>query len=300
MSKKAAVRFPDHFYRPEALADWLELTALCSDDGDASMGDAQRELDRLNYGNAESLLGNALTEFDRRVRATGSAAYPFERGDTSIQLKGAARDYPAYFFCLALSYFGWKIRNKAPDNPWLLFEELSVFSAKNYLGGDAMLFGTSAHKGPKAKKVFKTKVDALVSALGEGQSFSSTKTFSSRDSKLDIVAWKGFDDKRSSQLVVFGQCKAGQNWQDGLSELDPDTFWDQWLSGGKGKVSQLLRSVFIPHRLFDDDEWDHRARSARLLFDRCRVVSHSHPHTASGPFAHRLLECCRSEWTLPV
>src|SRR5262249_27073697 len=146
--------FPVDYQKPEVLADWLELTALSAADQNASMGDAQRELDRLNYGNRESLMGNVMTEFDRRVRATGPEGYPFERGETSIQLKGVASSYPAYCFCLALSYCGWTIRKKAPENPWLLFEELSFFSAKNYLRGDAVLFGTSARSGKKGTKVF--------------------------------------------------------------------------------------------------------------------------------------------------
>ncbi len=300
MPASVVVPFPDNFLQAEALADWLELTALHAADQDASIGDLQRELDRLNHGNRESLLGNVLTEFDRRERATGQAAYPFERGATSIRLKSKPSNFPAYFFCLALSYHGWTIRKGVKENPWLLFEELSFFSAKNYLGGEAILFGTSSRKGTKAKKKFRAGVEALVKALGEGQCFTSEKTFSSKDSKLDLVAWKPFPDKRASQIIVFGQCAAGANWRDKLTELDPEAFWDQWMTGGKGKVSSPLRSVFMPHRVFDADEWEDRARWARLLFDRCRVVTHAHQDTATGAFADRLLECCRTEWSLPV
>jgi hypothetical protein len=299
MPTAIVVPFPDDFRKPEALADWLELTALHAADHDSSIGDVERELNRLNYGGRESLLGNILTELDRRVRATGDVAYPFERGATSIQLKGDASRYPAYLFCLALSYYKWKIRKGVPENPWLLFEELAFYSAKNYLG-QAILFGTSSRKGSKAKDKFKTSIDNLVKALGEGQSFTSKRTFSSKDSKLDLVAWKGFEDRRASQIIIFGQCKAGEDWRAGLTELDPESFWDKWMTGGKGKVSKPLRSVFIPHRVFDDEEWDLRARDARLLFDRCRVVAHAHKDTAEGPFADRLLNCCRAEWSLPV
>lgn len=299
MSNPVIVRFPDDFQKPEALADWLELTAIHAADQDASIGDVQRELDRLNCGNQESLLGNVLTEIDRRERATGSSAYPFERGATSIQLKVTGSNYPAYLFCLALSYFGWKIRKGAAENPWLLFEELSFFSAKHYLAGSALLFGTSSRQGNKAKGVFKAKINALVDALGEGQPFLSTRTFSTKDSKLDLVAWKGFEDRRASQIILFGQCKAGANWHTQL-QFEPDVFWDQWMTGGKGKVSRLLRSIFVPHRIFDDEEWEHRAREARLLFDRCRIVNHAHPDTSSGAFSTRLLTCCRTEWKLPV
>lgn len=298
MATPVVVPFPNDFQKPEMLADWLELTALHAADQDASVGDIQRELDRLNQGDRESLLGNVLTEVDRRVKATGLPAYPFERGATSIQLKGNASDYPAYFFCLALSYFGWKIRKAVADNPWLLFEELSFYSAKNYLG-NALLFGTSSRQGTKAKSVFKTKINDLVKALGEGQPFISKKSFSAKDSKLDLVAWKGFNDGRASQIIIFGQCKAGANWYNQL-QFDPDVFWDQWMTGGKGKVSRLLRSVFVPYRIFDDEEWEHWAREARLLFDRCRIVNHAHSDTKSGTFATRLLKCCRTEWKLPV
>ena len=181
MAKAVVVPFPEDFEKPEALADWLELTALHAADRDASIGDVQRELDRLNHGNRESLLGNVMTEFDRRVRATGSTAYPFERGATSIQLTGNPREYPAYFFCLALSYYRWKLRKGVKENPWLLFEQLACFSARNYLGGQSILFGTSSRQGKKAKKTFKAKIEALVKALGEGQCFTK-RSFSSKDS----------------------------------------------------------------------------------------------------------------------
>ena len=299
MPATVVVPFPENFLQPEALADWLELTALHAADQDASIGDLQRELDRLNNGNRESLLGNVLTEFDRRERATGPAAYPFERGSTSIRLKGNASKFPAYFFCLALSYHGWSTRRGANDNPWLLFEELSFFSARNYLG-QAILFGTSSRNGSKGRQKFRTNVESLVKALGEGQCFTSGKTSSSKDSKLDLVAWKGFPDKRASQIIVFGQCASGANWRDKLTELDPEAFWDQWMTGGKGKVSSPLRSVFIPHRVFDDNQWEFHARRARLLFDRCRVVAHAHTDTATGAMAKRLLACCRTEWRLPL
>lgn len=298
MSSSIIIPFPENFEKPEALADWMELTAIHAADHDASVGDVQRELDRLNHGNRESLLGNVLTELDRRVKASASA-YPFERGATSIQLRGNASEYPAYFFCLALSYYGWKIRKGVRENPWLLFEELSLFSAKNYLSGNAVLFGTSSRSGKQAKGVFKSKINDLVSKLGEGQPFISRKTFSTKDSKLDLVAWKGFQDGRAGQIILFGQCKAGANWYTQL-QFEPEVFWDQWMSGGKGKVSRLLRSVFVPHRIFDEEEWERRARESRLLFDRCRIVSHAHSDTATGVFATRLINCCRAEWNLPL
>jgi hypothetical protein len=280
------------------VADWLELKALFSDDQNASAGDISVELNRLNVGDPESTLGNVFVEIDRRQRATGAKAYPFKREDTSIELAGDPKKFPAYLFCLALSYFGWKPRRKAPCNPWLLFEKVSGCSAAGYLDGKAIVFGTSSRSGKRAKNVFATKVTELATGLGEGEGFLKQRTFSTKDSKVDLVAWKSFPDARPSQLILFGQCAAGENWHgDKLSSLDPDAFWQQWMK--KAQVSGLHRSVFIPHRLFHEDEWVLRARPARLLFDRCRVANCAHP-SLPDELKAELLKCCKSEWKLPV
>jgi hypothetical protein len=290
--------FPGSPYLPEDLADWLELTAIEAADNNSSAGDMQRELKRLGETNSEEIVGNVFTEIDRREISAGANAYPFNRNNTSIELKAKAEGYPAYIFCLALSYCGWKIRRGAPENPWLLFEELAQYTAKNYLGGEAIIFGTSCRTNKAGERRFENNINVLAKKLREGEGFKKQKTFSAKDSKLDLVAWKGFQDERSSQIILFGQCAAGANWPDKLCELDPEGFWDQWMS--RGKVSSPLRSVFMPHRVYDHQEWDKHARSARLLFDRCRVVALAHNETAAGEFAKRLLNCCRTEWKLNV
>ena len=144
-------------------------------------------------------------------------------------------------------------------------------SAKNYIGGKVVVFGTSCRESSGHKKRFATSVNNLAEMLGEGDGFHEQSTFQAKDSKLDLVAWKGFNDERPSQVILFGQCAAGGNWTEKLTELNPRVFWDQWMS--RGRVSSLLRSVFIPHRVHDAARWEMRARAARLLFDRSRVVS---------------------------
>jgi hypothetical protein len=101
---------------------------------------------------------------------------------------------------------------------------------------------------------------------------------STNDNKVDIGAWKNHLDSRASQAILFGQCAAGNDWSGAkLTKLDPEIFWDQWML--RGKVSSLLRSVFMPHRIFRDEEWNLHARKTRLLFDRCRVVASAHADT---------------------
>jgi hypothetical protein len=298
MSTSSQLAFPTNWQRPEQIADWLEITAIRAADGDASAGDAERELTRLNCRNCESLLGNVFTELGRREQAAGGF-YAFERGKSSIQVRGPARNYATYLFCLGLSSLGWALRKNAPNNPWLLFEQVSAFAAESYIGGEVLVFGTSSRVGKKAKNVFRSNVNSLAAALREGEGFGPSKSFSTKDSRLDIVAWKPFSDCRSSQIILFGQCAAGADWRTGkLTELDPDVFWDQWFL--RTKVSTLIRSVFVPHRMFDDEEWKLRATAARLLFDRCRVTAHAHEKVNASEIRQRLIQCCRSEWNLPL
>lgn len=298
MPKLPGLSFPTSWRQPEDLADWLELTALTAADGDASAGDIERELTRLNCRNCESLLGNVLTEVDRREEAS-NGFYPFKRGKSSIKVRKKIDDYATYLFCLGLSALGWKLRSGAPHNPWLLFEKVAAFAAEAYLGGEVLIFGTSSRSGRKAKNLFKTKITSLAGSLREGEGFGPGKTFAAKDSLLDLVAWKAFSDRRSSQIILFGQCAAGADWRRGkLTELDPDVFWDQWFL--RTKVSTLIRTVFVPHRIFDDEEWKLRATAARLLFDRCRVTAHAHKKVNAGDLKDVLLKCCRSEWGLPI
>jgi hypothetical protein len=297
-SARPALDFPTIPNRPEDVADWLELNALFSRDLNSSAGDIERELDRLSVGDPESLLGNVFLEIDRRQKAMDGNAYPFKRAVTSIEISEDSGKFATYFFCLGLSYFGWKLRKDAPCNPWLLFETISAHSAADYLQGDVLVFGTSTRSGKKSKNTFADKVTELATLVGEGEGFREQRTFSTKDSKIDLIAWKRFPDQRSSQLILFGQCAAGANWYgDKLSSLDPEAFWGQWMK--KSQVSAFMKSVFIPHRVFDDGEWELRARPAKLLFDRCRVVNHAH-HRITKALRKQLLNCCRSEWKLPL
>ena len=203
MSAPPSVPFPADYRKPEDLADWLELMALHVADHDASAGDLERELQRLNCADSESLIGNVFTELERRERSSGDA-YPFVRKPSSVYMEKAPDNHISYLFCLALSARGWKLRKNAPENPWLLFEEVATLAAQQYLDGEALLFGTSSRKGRKANNAFRTNVSTLAARLGEGEAFGPTKTFSSKDSHLDLVAWKPFSDQRSGQVVLFG------------------------------------------------------------------------------------------------
>lgn len=281
------------------LADWLELKALKAADGDASAGDLERALNIHIPGDLSDILAQVFDEIHLRQRAAGET-YPFDATGTVVALRSQFPADPApYLFCLLLSYWGWKKTRGAKFDPWLLFEHLSCVAARRYLGGEAILFGTSSRKGRGARNVFQGQVNRLAAELCEGDGYKQLPGVRIQDGKLDIVAWKAFPDRRGSQLLLFGQCAAGTTDWDGakLSELQPrEGFWDNWMQDAP--ISPLIRSFFVPHRTPEMGYWKHNARLGGIFFDRCRVALHSatDSSTASASVFGDLRRSCKQHW----
>lgn len=264
-----------------SLADWLELSALISASKSSSRVALERALrcssvfQSKGSGEDEKLdevLLQVFQELEARAIAAGDG-YPFSTDSSVLRLRSAkSRDFSAYFFCLILSYFGWKQKKDAPINPWKLFEELSRVAAGQYIHGDCYWFALrgkdSGAKKPDVK-AFEKAINELCVHLGEGTDFAGKATLNSQDDNVDLVAWREFRDKRPSKLVMFGQCASGANWTEKVDELQPNIFWDQWMR--ESKVSPLIRSFYMPHRL-PVSEWDYYARRTGILFDRCRIA----------------------------
>ncbi|MCX5784600.1 MAG: hypothetical protein NTX59_02830 [Elusimicrobia bacterium] len=263
------------------LADWLEIHALISPDGNASRGDLERPLKRASIfqsatGNEsndiDEAINQAFLELEERLISTGDG-YPFQIIGGILHLRDNPRNFPAYIFCLFLSYFKWTQKKNAKINPWKLFEELSCRAAGHYMRGDVFWFAArgSGKKNTAKRKttLFQQNVSGLSTLIGEGNGFKSQPTLNSQDDKVDLVAWRDFPDRHSSKLIMFGQCAGGNNWADKTAELQPERFWDQWMQDGK--VSPLIRSFYMPYRI-PRIAWTFHARSAGILFDRCRIA----------------------------
>ena len=255
------------------LADWLELMALQSPDENSSKGDLESALTTASLMSKEGIETKVLSvfaELQSRSRASGPA-YPFAINGAVLQFRGDRTEYSSYLFCLALSYFGWSTKRHWEINvdPWLLFEELCAIAAAQFIGGRVHRFGTSRIRTTNTS-VFKAAIDQLCIDLGEGVKFKPQPPRWKKDDKVDLVAWKEFKDKKTSKLIMFGQCAAGDNFKDKLSDLDPVAFWKKWMSGSS--VSPHLKSFYIPHRVHELD-WDNMAIDCGIIFDRCRVCN---------------------------
>ncbi|OGO43817.1 MAG: hypothetical protein A2Z04_02155 [Chloroflexi bacterium RBG_16_57_9] len=209
----------------------------------------------------------AFEEVEQRKKAAGEA-YPFELNYRGVlQLKSSWEDFPVYSFCLGLSYFGLTETNIAPK----LFEQVSCQAAKGYLKGNVIGFGWPRKELPSS---FPGAIAELCRFIGEGGGYRQQSSLGRKDDTLDLVAWKDFTDKWPSKVLMFGQCAAGQNWEEKLGELNPEAFWDQWMQ--YSLVSpRPIKSFFIPHRV-ERGKWEFFARKGGLLFERCRIAFWAH------------------------
>ncbi len=253
---------------PIVLADWLELSALIAADRDSSRGDLEGALRVAGLGEisndeqVEAAILNVFTELETRAAAAG-AAYPFRIEGGILRLKSSWKDYTAYCFCLLLSYFGLPEKKTAP----ILFQELSCLAAKNYLKGRVVGFGFPRKELPRK---FSEAVSALCTLLGEGGQFKKEqRVLFRKDDTLDLVAWVDFVDRLPSKIIMFGQCAAGKNWEEKISELDAEAFCKLWMLNPP--ISTVLRSFFVPHRI-NSVRWEFYALKTGVLFDRYRIA----------------------------
>lgn len=213
----------------------------------------------------ETLLDEWVEALSHRDRACGPGdAYPFEITQHGIELRDARSS--AYLYQLLVSV---GITDTLPDGAtvYTLFEELSAAAAGRYLGDPktAVAFGWPRRNLPAG---FRDAVAHLVDLLREGKACADREDLEqSKDDGLDVVAWREFPDRRSSKLILFGQCAVGRRWREKSHELRPR----RWCKRNFAAPTAVdpIPAFFVPRALSAKDAGD--AGIDQILLDRCRI-----------------------------
>ena len=222
----------------------------------------------LSQGVADS----AWAEIERRFRACGGdgGSYPFDVTSGAITRKGGWRS-SAYIFQLLLSKLG---RDAGPPHTYgeRIFEHLSSHAGLLYFGGPTNSASCFRFGFPRPDRTgFLNALTCLCKQLRAGSVNRAAALINQQqDSHLDVVVWRSFADQRESQLIGFGQCATGMNWQGKLTELQPANFANEWLS--ERLYPEPVRMFFLP-QCIESRRWNHVTLQAGLLFDRCRISS---------------------------
>ncbi len=254
------------------LADWLEIYALLSPDGNSSRGDLESALRTSGLfarDESEAIEIKALDVFSELEDRTKAAkdAYPFKI-EGSLLRKLDWRTHPAYVFCLCLSYFGCREKKGSKAFPRRWFEHLSRDAAQHYLGGKALRFGSPRLKTELPVR-FNEAINYICKKLNEGAGYKAGGLSDRKDDALDIIAWRHFPDELPGKLILFGNCASEKNWEGSKkTELTPEPFCSDWMIDPP--KCKIIKSLFIPHRVEYKRFLSHLKR-AGIIFDRCRI-----------------------------
>jgi len=248
-----------------SLHNLIKGPLLVSDEIDVS--GIEDDTDRFN-----NKADDILSEIVRRAKETGNK-YPFKPKSKGYSIEYKNSDdlncwvYKYLLFSTRLKMSRDGVHNGLDGTK--LFERLSAEVAKEYFGNKAQvdLLGTSkSNEGG-----FRAKLAQLTKRLGEGGKIHLNKNYKPQDDNVDVIVWKGFSDKKPSQMIGFGQCKTGTSWETSISELDTEAFCNTWFS--KQPVVKPIR-MFFSAQYFPNDIWHERAYNAGLVFDRFRIMDY--------------------------
>lgn len=263
------------------LADFIELMSW--DNGSASKREVVSYLGQVddNDNNVgcdddddenSDCLDDVMNEVERRASACGEG-YPFrlDLEGTVLRHEDESTGLRSVLYRYLLLGTRLNMKNSRMHDGIdgsLLLEEIAAHVLRNYLGttkARSFVFGTAVPGS------FQDKVTALCRELREGGEFRSLDDapVEANDDKLDTVTWVPFSDLLPGQLILFGQCKTGSNWEGLTTQLQPDAFIKKWMRDPI--VVNPLR-VFCISEAADRSRWRGTCAAAGILFDRCRLV----------------------------
>lgn len=271
-------------------ADYIEYQTLVADDGNFSFVDYTSDIRRsgsmemfdeeaadsseilVDSGGEESemLVNDVYVELADRATAC-EESYPFNLEANYLERRPEGSSYP-YLFMLLFSMFG--DCGPADIRITKLFEQMSGEAALSYFGGapKAQMFPFGAPRRDDTPAGFAEAVDALCAALNEGGGIRPQDNLrDQKDAKLDLVVWRNFPDRRSGQLIGFGQCATGKDWKGKVTELRSDSFCKTWMRDMP--ALDPVRLFFVPFRL-STVVWQSVANGGGIVFDRCRIAHH--------------------------
>ncbi len=278
-----------------SLADWVEMKALLESDGNASLEDLARALQRgYSIKEAESriLASDVFEELkDRETHCAPPSRegpawqYPFNVNKTGnllsmrMKLTANSRTGLLYAFMLVSSRADMDSQRKLENlDPAVIFEQLCADVLLNFWGGKtplsgSLVFGT-ARKKAVHNSAFHANIEYLCTQIREGRGMKAgAKTPGAGDGKLDIVVWRVFSDGRAGGLIGFGQCKTGVHWKEHLTKLRPSNFCRKYFA--QPLIIEPVRVYMVPHRV-DINDWESHVGEGGLLLDRCRLVQYGH------------------------
>ena len=231
------------------VADWVEFYIFAMDDS-ISKSELLSFIESSSGSEPEqSFIDDIWLELERRLVLYGNNK-PFQLEPREVKPKIKWKDFPEYLTCVILSIDGNAVDSVKTGK---LFERLSCKAVVNYFSGDSIIYG------------YPNKLTIEQIAKHMFESFIKEPSPEYKDSGVDIICWKSFNDNRKSQTVALIQCAAGYNWSNKLSDIRYRA-WTQYIRWGANPLMGFTVPVVINEKRYDDFVTD-----AGIMFDRPRI-----------------------------
>lgn len=258
----------------EEIADWLEIAIIAS----GQKGNTNHKLEewaRSFCGLAEHQVASALKVIERRSTIL-KEKYPFEINDYAVVFHND-RVNCGYTYLLAISRPSYVAtwQNPSPTQEDSdLFEDFVASALMVYLGSNsnALAFGWPSKLGRPQE--FHNAVVWLAEKMGiePGSAFRPPRR---KDGGVDVVAWKGFGDKRSGFPIYLVQCTLQRDFLSKSRDIDL-RLWAGWLEMDRDPLAILA----VPKTISPGELWNEISANA-IVFDRIRLTEYSNFNNSS-------------------
>ncbi len=204
-------------------------------------------------GEEEGAVDEWLSQLEVRNRLYKRPLYTIH--NNRITPNFSWEEVPEYFLCLFYSF------NGANDNSGGtgLFEKISAYALKNFLNGEVFVLGFPAGK------TFNEYLDDIGEVCFEERLVPAH--YSYKDDGVDVVGYKSFDDRRSSNLYVLLQCAAGKHWTSKRAIV-----MNRWLKYFQWYQDNLVQSISTVD-FVEGIKWEKHSSTFGMLMDRLRIYN---------------------------
>ncbi len=270
----------------DIVSDWIESSVLFSPDEDEisryDVIDVILDADVFaDQNDAHTFMSDTWEALYYRQRAIGSGS-PFTLTNDRISRVREWTVYPAYSFCLLLSFAVWsrlhtKWQNQIGGGYALqgeLFERLTASSlVKQFPHWEFDVIGWSRSNTDDLPQTIR-RIGRLVKE-NEGHDYSEyINPHSAKDVGLDVLGYRSFEDNRGALPIYLVQCATGENWNTKLDTPDVE-LWSKIVTF----TAKPARGFAMPFSLLETDKSRDFKLSAfkvaGLFLDRYRLLSAS-------------------------
>ena len=251
----------------EEIADWLEIAIIAA----GQKGNTNHKLEEWAMGLcglSEHQVASGLKTIERRSLIL-KEKYPFEINEYAVVLH-TERLNGGYAYLLSISRPSYTAQwqSQSPTQQESdLFEEFVANVLKVYLGSNsqALSFGWPSKLGRPQE--FPKAVEWLAEKMGiePGSAFRPPRR---KDGGVDVVAWKGFGDKRTGFPIYLVQCTLQRDFLSKSRDIDL-RLWAGWLEMDRDPLAILA----VPKTIPPGELWNEISANA-IILDRIRLIEY--------------------------